>query len=411
MKLSGTRGAESKRESMMKVADDKRETLRLEHAHAALTLAFGEDLHSARVASLANGVVGVMLAARLSIHAIGHAYAALAHIQPKSAIKQVDRLLSNAGMDLDTLLGAWVRHVVGEHPSVIVAIDWTEFAKDDHTTLCAYMITTHGRALPLAWRTLKKSELKGKQTETEEALIKKLHEWLPPQVGITVLADRGFGRAELYRLLDSLHWDYVIRFRQIVKVEHEGETVSAVDLVAPAGRAQMFHTVNVTSKRVEVPAIVTVKAKAMKEPWCLATSLSKLTPREVVKLYGRRFTIEEAFRDTKDLHFGMGLSATHIRSAERRDRLLLLVAVGHTLLSLLGAASEEAGLDAYMKANTEKKRTHSLYRQGEYWFRWLPTMREDWFGPLMIAFDRIVSHHPFISYFFAQTGPLFHGAK
>ncbi|MGK3996230.1 hypothetical protein [Sorangium sp. So ce1024] len=41
----------------------------------------------------------------------------------------------------------------------------------------------------------------------------------------------------------------------------------------------------------------------------------------------------------------MGLSATHIRDAARHDRLLLRVALAHTLLTLLGAASEASGLD------------------------------------------------------------------
>jgi hypothetical protein len=92
---------------------------------------------------------------------------------------------------------------------------------------------------------------------------------------------------------------------------------------------------------------------------------SKLKAQEIVKMYDRRFTIEETFRDTKDLHFGMVLRATHIREADRRDRLLLLVAMGHTLLTLLGAC----GMDAYLKVNTVRKRTHSLLRQGLYWTR------------------------------------------
>lgn len=33
------------------------------------------------------------------------------------------------------------------------------------------------------------------------------------------------------------------------------------------------------------------------------------------------------FRDAKDLHFGLGLSATHIRDATRRDRFMLLLAM------------------------------------------------------------------------------------
>src|SRR5262249_46349916 len=115
-----------------------------------------------------------------------------------------------------------------------------------------------------------------------------------------------------------------------------------------------------------------VHAKGMKEAWCLATSLVDRTAHDVVKLYGKRFSIEETFRDTKDLHFGLGLSATHIKSSERRDRLLFLVAIAHALLTLLGAASEETGLDRTLKANTAKKRTLSLFRQGLYWYQAMP---------------------------------------
>jgi len=44
----------------------------------------------------------------------------------------------------------------------------------------------------------------------------------------------------------------------------------------------------------------------MTEPWFLATSHRKKTATAIVKLYGRRFTIEETFRDQKDLRFGLG---------------------------------------------------------------------------------------------------------
>ena len=365
----------------------------------------GEDLHALRVLSLANGVVGVLVAATLSIHAIGQAYARLAGIKPKSGVKQFDRLLSNVGIDLDIVQQRWVEYVVGNHPSILVAMDWTDFDDDDHTTLCAYLVTTHGRAMPLAWKTVKKSRLKTHQTALEEEMIERLHGWIPPTTGVTLLADRGFGKQELYRLLESYHWDYVIRFRDNILVECDGETKPGAAWVAPNGHARRLDGAKVTCDRTEVPAVVTVKAKRMKDPWVLATTLRNMKAKDIVKLYGRRFSIEETFRDTKDVHFGMGLSATHIRDAGRRDRLLFLVAVAHTLLTLLGAASEESGLDAYLKVNTVKKRTHSLYRQGLYWYGCLPTMRDDWFERLITAFDRIVREHEFFSLFFAQTGP------
>jgi hypothetical protein len=205
------------------------------------------------------------------------------------------------------------------------------------------------------------------------------------------LADRGFGDQKLYELLRTLGWDFVIRFRGCISVQNAaGETRAADEWVPANGRATMLRGVHVTDDRAELPAVVVARARNMKETWCLATTLSNRKASEIVKLYGKRFTIEETFRDEKNLHFGMGLSATHIHDGARRDRLLLLAAIAHALLSLLGAASEEVGLDQYLKVNTVKRRTHSLYRQGLYWYDCIPTMREDWLRPLMTAFDRIV---------------------
>ena len=89
----------------------------------------------------------------------------------------------------------------------------------------------------------------------------------------------------------------------------------------------------------------------------------------------------------------MGLSSTHIRSPDRRDRLLFLGAMAHALLTLLGAASEAAGLDRMLKVNTVKRRTHSLYRQGCFWYGAIPNMRVADLRLLMREFGRIVSLH------------------
>lgn len=136
--------------------------------------------------------------------------------------------------------------------------------------------------------------------------------------------------------------------------------------------------------------MVFLKAKGMKAAWCLATSRDDLTARQVIALYERRFTIEESFRDTKDPRFGLGLSATHVGTTERRDRLFLIGALAQALLTMLGAASEATGLDRKLKANTVKHRTMSLFNQGLYWYQALPGMREEWLRPLMEAFGCIV---------------------
>ena len=303
----------------------------------------------------------------LSIHAIGRGYARVTNKDEKHGVKQTDRMLGNKGIEVWDLFRPWAQFVVGERKEIVLALDWTEFDADDHATLAGYLITSHGRATPLIWMTVNKSTLKSKRNDHEYRLIERLHECLAADVKITLLADRGFGDQKLYRFLQTLGWDFVIRFRGAIQVEDaEGTRKTANAWVPASGRATMIRGARVTRTRAEVPAVVVVHAKNMKEAWCLATTLRERKASEIVKLYGRRFTIEETFRDQKNFRFGLGLSATHIGSTERRDRLLLLAAIAQALLTLLGAAGEACGLDRLMKTNTSKKRTMSLLNQGSF---------------------------------------------
>jgi hypothetical protein len=370
----------------------------LHHTRGIVNEIFGEQLHLATVRSLANGVCGALNATLASTAAIGRAYAELAGIRDKSGVKQVDRLLSNEGVELSEVMALWVKHVVGQTPSIVVAMDWTDFDDDDHTTLCVSLITTHGRATPLAWKTVKKSKLARRRTQHELQMIKTLRTWLPEHVSVEWLADRAFGYGELYTRLASYGWHYTIRFRENIKVYEPGDNelcLPASAYVPTNGRAFRIVAARVTHERVEVPAAVFVKRKGMKEAWCLATSRADADPGEVVRTYGKRFTIEETFRDTKDVTFGLGLRATHVRDPERRDRLLLIIAIAQTLLTLLGAASEASGLDRTLKTNTVKRRTMSLLNQGLRWYARirLGTLRQDDAELLLSHYETILRKH------------------
>ena len=83
-----------------------RRTLRLNQVREFTEGMLGGDLHAKRVLSIGNGVAGVLNAAMLSVHAIGQAYAAMAKITPKHGVKQLDRLLSNVGVDLAVFFSA-----------------------------------------------------------------------------------------------------------------------------------------------------------------------------------------------------------------------------------------------------------------------------------------------------------------
>src|SRR6201993_1222480 len=61
---------------------------------------YAHDLHAKRVDSLAAATLGVMTGASLAVAMIGQALAQARGLVTKHAIKQVDRLLSNNGIDV-----------------------------------------------------------------------------------------------------------------------------------------------------------------------------------------------------------------------------------------------------------------------------------------------------------------------
>ena len=364
-----------------------------ENAHAFVSELLGEDVHTTRVMSLANGVVGVLHAAALGIHAIGRGLADALDLDPKHAIKQVDRLLSNRGITIWDWFAQWVTYVVASRKEILVALDWTEFDKDGHSTIALYLVSSHGRATPLVWKTVDKAKLKNRRGEWELSVIRRLHEILSEGVDIMVVADRGFGAQDLFAYLDTIGWRYAIRFKQNITVTHDGQSKPASEWVPATGHAKLLRDVRITQDGTAIGGVVLKHQKGMKEAWCIATNRPELGAAEIVSRYGRRFTIEETFRDIKDNHFGMGLSATNIRSADRRDRLLFISAIAQGLLTQLGAAGEACGLDRILKSNTVKTRTMSLFNQGSYWYRAIPNMREERLVALMSEFGKIVADH------------------
>jgi hypothetical protein len=111
-------------------------TLGFTAVHTFLTGLFDGDLHAQRVLSLANATLGVVMTASLAVHAIGPGLARARGLNTRHAIKQVDRLLSNQGIDIDAALRHWVPYLVGPRTSINVAMDWTEFDADGRPPSC-----------------------------------------------------------------------------------------------------------------------------------------------------------------------------------------------------------------------------------------------------------------------------------
>jgi len=249
-----------------------------------------------------------------------------------------------------------------------------------------------------------KDELKDARNDCEDACLRRLAELLPDGVRATLLADRGFADTKLFGFLGELGFDYVIRLKSNTKLSAaDGTARPAREWVGQGGRARKLRDAAVTEAHCPVGAAVCVHAKDMKEPWCLVTGNRDATASQVIKLYSKRWTVEPGFRDTKDLRFGMGLSAIRIADPQRRDRLLLLNAFAVLLLTLLGAAGESLGMDRHLKSNTVKTRSHSLFRQGSMLYDLIPNMPEHRLKPLVDRFAELLQQSRAFTETFALT--------
>ena len=110
----------------------------------------------------------------------------------------MDRLLGNRGINVGTFFAYWTPYLIGARTEVVVALDWTSFAADEQETIVLSMLTGHGRATPLPWKTVASSTLKDNQRRYEYEVLCRLREVLPDGVKVTIVADRGFADCKLF---------------------------------------------------------------------------------------------------------------------------------------------------------------------------------------------------------------------
>jgi len=367
--------------------------------HGTLKNIFGESHHSKTILSISNAALGVINSASLIIHRIGRGLADALNLSDKYAVKQVDRLLSNNNFDVWTSFEQWVPFLIGDRKEIKITMDWTEFAKDKHATICLNLVTSHGRATPIIWLTVSKNTLKNNRNNYEDKVLVRLRELIPDDIDVTILADRGFCDIRLMEFIkDELHFDYIIRIRGNIKVTGKnGERKSAVEWVGKSGRTKTLRNACITHEEYAVNSIACTHAKNMKEAWCIVSSRDDLSGSGIVKWYSKRWGCEPQFRDTKDIYFGMGLSKTHIGRCDRRDRILFLNAIATAILTFLGAAGEKIGLDRYLKVNTVKHRTLSLFNQGKILYNRIPKMAAETLEKLIEALVEIIEKNKHIN--------------
>ena len=78
---------------------------------------------------------------------MGRQFMQLAGKLSKHGVKQVERLLSSEGIEVEAFFGHGVPYLVGGCVEVVVALDWTSFARDGHETLALSRMNGRSRTL------------------------------------------------------------------------------------------------------------------------------------------------------------------------------------------------------------------------------------------------------------------------
>jgi hypothetical protein len=246
------------------------------------------------------------------------------------------------------------------------------------------------------WKTVTDSERKDQRNAHEDELLGLFADVLPPGVRVTVVADRGFSDLKLSRFLKELGFASIMRFRGVVFVASaDGERRQAQDWLGAGGRMRVLRGTRVTAEGQPVPMVVGVQPQQMQEPWLLASSRSDLTGTAITRRYGTRFTVEETCRDVKNPRLGLGLKHTVMARNDRRDALFLLAVLAHTLLTRLGKAGEELGLDRWL--GVTRPRQYARFRQGQMLFALLPTMDQQRLRTLLQRFGQLLREHALLS--------------
>jgi len=258
--------------------------------------------------------------------------------QARAHLERLSYFLHNPQISAERFYEPLLHHVLtgfaGE--SVLITLDtsmlWNRFC------LIAVCFVWGGRSFTLAQTVIEH----GSATvgfEQYQPVLKSAQRVLPPQVQVTLLADRGFEHGQLIHWLQQQHWSWAIRAKSDLRVTlTNGDSQAVEDLLPPVEQAYLFEKVQVLDG-IHCH-LATAKVPQTKDPWAV---LSDQPPSlQTFALYGQRFGgIEPHFKDYKSAVFGVLQSG--LRTPQALTCLFMLLDCASLIAIILGMLLVQAG--------------------------------------------------------------------
>ncbi len=232
----------------------------------------------------------------------------------------VERFLKNPLVDVGVVMSAYakdlLKRLVSHQQTLVLMIDQSKV----NDALQVLMVSTRlrKRAVPLFW--MAKKTQGGMGFQEQKTLLETVSRWLPQGCRPMLAGDRFYGTSDLVQWCQEHNWGYRLRLKgNLCVYQDQGEDQTLDQLKAQGKRSlerARFRSGMVTHVGI-------LHEPGHKEPWYIA--MDSLPSEYKTRDYGLRWGIENMFSDFKSR--GFCLMQTHIRFAERLDRLILILSL------------------------------------------------------------------------------------
>ncbi len=295
-------------------------------------------------------------------------------IKFESRRRNIQRFLSLGNLKIETLWFPLIEIILQEkfkpgHP-LKLAIDRTQW-RDKNVFMIS--LIWDKRAIPLYWQLLEKRG--SSNLKEQQAVITPVLELLK-DYEIILLGDREFGSVKLAQWLCQKQVKFVLRIKQERYIQSDGEDYTRLsELGLLPGTRFYLRGVKITKQKgfgsFDVAAYWKRKyqGKAETEGWYLLTNLGDL--QQSIAAFKCRSGIEAMFKDCKTGGYNLEKSQA---SAQRLNKLILLIALAYSCAIFQGQTIKSKGIQKYIGRLKEPKRSprrHSSFWIGLYGQFWI----------------------------------------
>lgn len=206
------------------------------------------------------------------------------------------------------------------------------------TVLCISVVVQQC-AIPVAWKVLPKHG-KGSWRPHWEGLLQALHEAVPGEWHVLVLADRGWYARWLYTAMCECGWHPFLRINLQVKArEVGGQEFDWMTRWVPAPGCQFLGVMECfVERRARLRATVLMRWEpGYEHPWIILTDLDPDQAR--ISWYGMRTWVEGGFKDFKRGLWGW--QHTKMKRASSVERLWLALSLAQLWMMRVGSQAEK----------------------------------------------------------------------